>query len=369
MKIHVFNPEHDIALACDERHFTPPHVVSELRKDLSFLPVLWAEHDDLVLVEDAVFAEIACRPLLKFSRNSKFISFSALHSLNFSTQNLRIEPWGWDTAIKEQLLTLSPSLANYVPTDEQLTVIRALSNRTFAAEHLLPKLVSLDERLIGESCYAESLDDAFDLFCFQDSVIKKPWSSSGRGIRYVLHEEKYNAPTFVYQQNQWIKNVIAQQGGLMVEPYYNKVRDFGVEFVAEPDGKIAYRGLSLFQTVNGAYAGSLIASEEIKRGKLGKYIDLELFDKVVNNIISVLEPLLKDRYIGPFGVDMMIVAGEGGKGFRLHPCVELNLRHTMGHVANSLKSGNTKILKEMRLYYTDRHQVSIRELGKIRPGD
>ena len=40
---------------------------------------------------------------------------------------------------------------------------------------------------------------------------------------------------------------------------------------------------------------------------------------------------LKDVYTGPFGVDMMIL----NNGY-IHPCVELNLRQTMGHVALAL---------------------------------
>jgi hypothetical protein len=37
---------------------------------------------------------------------------------------------------------------------------------------------------------------------------------------------------------------------------------------------------------------------------------------------------LHGNYVGPFGVDMMALPD--GK---VHPCVELNLRKTMGHVA------------------------------------
>ena len=29
----------------------------------------------------------------------------------------------------------------------------------------------------------------------------------------------------------WSKNVIKTQGGIMIEPYYNKVKDFGVDFM------------------------------------------------------------------------------------------------------------------------------------------
>ena len=42
MTLHVFNPEHDIALAYDNKYFTAPHAGRQLRNDLDYLPVLWA---------------------------------------------------------------------------------------------------------------------------------------------------------------------------------------------------------------------------------------------------------------------------------------------------------------------------------------
>ena len=47
---------------------------------------------------------------------------------------------------------------------------------------------------------------------------------------------------------------------------------------------------------------------------------------------------LKGKYKGPLGVDMMIVKDYLAGGYFLHPCVEVNLRRTMGHVALSISS-------------------------------
>ena len=52
MKLHIFNPEHDIALAYNSILFTPPHAGRELRSDLGFIPALWADDGDFVLVDD-----------------------------------------------------------------------------------------------------------------------------------------------------------------------------------------------------------------------------------------------------------------------------------------------------------------------------
>ena len=52
MRLRVFNPEHDIALASFSPGFTSPHAGRQLRADLGFLPALWATEEDLVLVDD-----------------------------------------------------------------------------------------------------------------------------------------------------------------------------------------------------------------------------------------------------------------------------------------------------------------------------
>ena len=56
MTLHVFNPEHDIALAYDNKYFTAPHAGRQLRYDLEYLPALWAREGDCVLVENMASA-------------------------------------------------------------------------------------------------------------------------------------------------------------------------------------------------------------------------------------------------------------------------------------------------------------------------
>ena len=52
MKLHIFNPEHDLALASNLSNFTAPHAGRQLRADLGYIPALWAKDDDYVLVEN-----------------------------------------------------------------------------------------------------------------------------------------------------------------------------------------------------------------------------------------------------------------------------------------------------------------------------
>ena len=61
MKLHIFNPEHDIALAFNRRHQTMPHAAQELRMNLGWIPALWAGDGDVVLVDDVPYAVKAAK--------------------------------------------------------------------------------------------------------------------------------------------------------------------------------------------------------------------------------------------------------------------------------------------------------------------
>ncbi len=175
------------------------------------------------------------------------------------------------------------------------------------------------------------------------AVLKAPWSSSGRGVRFVTKTDS--------ALEGWLRGVLARQGSVMVEPYYNKVKDFGMEFEALADGSIKYCGLSLFHTANGAYTGNIIATEQKKREMMGRYLPAALIDQVRECICHHLEDMLQDRYQGPLGVDMMVIGA--GDGFLLHPCVEINLRRTMGHAALALSPDDDDLVGVMRIEFAN----------------
>ena len=141
--------------------------------------------------------------------------------------------------------------------------------------------------------------------------------------------------------------MLTSQGSVMAEPFYHKAKDFGMEFSCKADGTICYEGLSLFHTTNGAYTGNILATENAKREMISRYVSLDLFDSVKEKICALLPSILEGKYVGPFGVDMMIAEE------KLHPCVEINLRRTMGHVALALSPADDDLVRVMRIEYVD----------------
>lgn len=336
MKLLVFNPEHDLALAANLSNFTAPHAGRQLRADLGFIPAIWAAANDFVLVENVEDAE---RRFLRLTRRpfGRFIAKELLCKLQFSA----VDVWGWDLAIRAYLLRWGVE-AVVMPTVTQIDAIRQLSHR----RHAMQLLESLQmPGTIGCASETDQMDIIADrLHRGEHLVVKAPWSSSGRGVRFM--EGDMN----IYDKG-WVRHVIEKQGSVMVEPYYNKVKDFGMEFVSDGKGLVSYVGLSLFQTSNGAYTGNILASEDEKEHMISHYISVDLLKAIRQKICTLMGVLLKDRYAGAFGIDMMVVRRDDGDGFLLHPCVEINLRRTMGHVAISLTEHCSGLPKLMRIEY------------------
>ena len=318
MKLHIFNPEHDIALAANLSNFTAPHAGRRLRHDLGYLPAIWAE-GGYVLVEDIDDAQRGYSRLMHKTFD-RFVDKHMLAHLDIDS----VEPWGWDLALRSFLLRYG---VDAVPSEKEISEIRDLSHRKHAVR-LLGELQG--EGTVGRSWCLDSLYDVMGvLFEHRHLVLKAPWSSSGRGIRFVDNEIDQHL-------SSWVNKTIERQGNIIVEKYNNKVKDFGMEFESDGEGGIRYLGLSLFHTQKGAYTGNILATEEEKIEMISHYISSERLDSVKEKICICLGPLYKSRYKGPFGVDLMIVRGNEDVNFLLNPCVEINLRRTMGHVAIEL---------------------------------
>ncbi len=357
--VHIFNPEHDIALAYNLERFTPPKAGRQLRHDLGFLPMLWAEEDDMILVDDKDVA-IEALSKLPLSTKGQLVTHGELKDVmrHMDASVVGLAPWGWDAAIANQLERAGIP-RELLPSPTNLDCIRAMSHRNWAAEHILSALETISNDIVGTTWNIQHLDEVDGLQeKYGRLMMKQPWSSSGRGVRQVSKRLRGCQSKEEENLERWILKTIHEQGSIMAEPLYDKVEDFGMEFRSNGQGNIEYCGLSLFQTVNGAYSGNWIAAEEEKMQHLLSYgLPLELFQKVIDMIIGITSRHFHEVYCGPFGVDMMIVNHQGR--LKLHPCVELNLRCTMGHVALALSHKLPDYRGTMRIDYTGTYQFLI----------
>ncbi|WP_337668788.1 hypothetical protein [Prevotella sp.] len=355
MDLHIFNPEHDIALSYDVPHISVPHAAQELRMNLGFLPALWAADGDCVLVEDIKFALKSAAPFKKLMADVLFVEKKDLAELPIDG----VKPWGWDKRIRAELLESGVD-ERILPVDKELQFVRTISDRCNTTNVLAELRRGIEGRTCGEAFRCNSIGEVEDVCAAHRSVVVKcPWSSSGRGLRYV--DGKMDDA-----KRAWVEKSIMRQGHVMVEPHYNKVCDFAVEFVSDGKGRVESRGLSVFHTSNGKYTGNVIASEEEKRMRISRYVDLELLDRVVDRIEKLFSDMLGSEYKGPFGVDMMAVADVVTGRLLLHPCVEMNMRRTMGHVALALTQKPLQFASMMSITHKVNYQFRIERIeGKF----
>lgn len=318
--LHIFNPEHDLALAVGRGPYTPPKEIIELRGNLSLLPAKYAVNGDFILLPSEIsLHEINRLPYfpLAVSKGLQFLTKDNLKDV--SSEISRISPWGWDLPLLNYLRDcgLEPAL---LPSEQTVDKIRTLSHRRTSIP--FRKLISnlLNEELINpaQELFSEHEVKEFLETC-SPAYFKAPWSSSGRGIVVSDHISPKGL-------EEWTHGVIKKQGSVIAEPKWDRTFDFATEWDLD-SGKAIFKGLSVFEVSSrGKYHKNIDASQEDLRKLIIKNAP-EFSEKVLLAQKYALEELIAPDYQGPLGIDMFA----DSKG-RINYCVEINLRLTMGYI-------------------------------------
>lgn len=342
--LYLFNPDHDLALANQDPNYMSPVLARQLADDLAALPVWYAGEGDFVLTSSGWDVTWLNQVRQYFPVSSNLLTESEVVG-----KDLLPSPWGWNPSIKKRLRLMGIDEA-LLPTQVQLTHIRECSSRRLAVD-LLPQL-RLNEWFCGESFYLSTIEEV-ESFLNQYSVcvLKAPLSGSGKGLNWCRH----GATTPILN---WSKHVLKQQSGVAAEPLYEKEVDFAMQFYLA-EGKARFRGYSLFQTsASGAYIGNVLADDKEIEQRLAAYIPANCLHLLQTKLEEKLPEYLGNDYKGYLGVDMMVCRFP--EGYRLHPCVEVNLRMNMGMTSRLLYDryvapGKTGVYKVV--YYTSTEEL------------
>lgn len=321
-RLHLFNPENDIALAAGTANFTPPKAAVALRQAGAALPLWYAHAGDRILCHG-----INGRWLTE--QNTLFgMDVDVFDHIPGS--DLTPAPWGWSHAVRREFLSEGFS-SDRLPDDEQLELWRQLSHRRTSSalrEAIAPHLGFDIAPAAVEINDCQSL--ATWLAEHPASILKSPWSSSGRG----LIDTRRMRPDEVLRRAE---GVIRRQGSVMVENAYERTADFALLFMCER-GVCRHVGYSLFSTdASGNYNGNYLAPDNMLLATIGKYYPPERITSVASAIEITLTEMIAPVYNGPLGVDMLTAAMPDGT-IMIDATVELNLRMTMGFVAHSLST-------------------------------
>lgn len=285
--MHLFFPSHDIALSIGVRHFNPPFAALKLQNDLAELADIWQR--------DGKEGKIA---------------------------------WGWDYDTRALLNKTYKTKMKDLPSDDDLQALRELSSRKTT--------VSIIERLRQEHDVFKGIempvviDSEESLVAYVEThsryVLKTPWSSSGRGLSF----------SHIIPRDTIVKHgaaTIRKMGSIVAEPWYDKEQDFAMLFYVGRE-TVEFIGYSLFDNdYSGTYrCGKLMANERIEASLPSA---CTIAKKKLRKILGeMFAPLMNKTWeVGYVGIDMMTFRSAGNTELMVHPCVEMNLRCTMGVVA------------------------------------
>lgn len=348
----IFNPEHDLCLANGDANYVPPaSALRFARQEAHLMKALYGDDTIALAAEDVNWSQVADGISTHTGHRSQITGHSS------------ITAWGWDASLVRRLCKRGVP-RELMPSDEQLETIRQLSHRRTA----LAAAEACGVSPKGVECF-EMKEVQTSLGKYGRIVMKAPWSGSGRGLRWVDH-------TLSDLDKRWAEKVISSQGSVVVEPRCEVVQDFALEYYIHspqpgtspiitpntpstdhgsqvtghqpqvsgqqsisPCASTHFLGYSLFATQNGVYRENLLLSDDEILQRLSGFVPLETISSAKTSIESWLQAYVAPKYEGPLGVDMFIY--QTADGYALNPMVEVNFRHTMGHVAVALRGRTT----------------------------
>lgn len=317
--LYLFAPENDMALAFGGKHYTPPPVACTIAHDLSLLPLWYAEEENAT-----VWSKQHITPDMRRALDSLGVTSYATTKLPNDTTDCK--PWGWSAYMTERLLRMGVP-HTMLPDEASIDKIRLLSGRATTRNIIL----SLQEAGTGyplpplPTALTTGNEVEKYIASQQASILKSPWSSSGRGVWYVRNG--YDETTARYAEG-----IIRKQGYIMGEVLQDKVSDLAMEFYSDGTS-VRFAGYSLFETdERGAYTGNILDTNDALERQICSHIAPEHLHNTRKALEKILTTLIAPHYKGYMGVDMILYRNEQND-ILLHPCIELNLRMSMGMVA------------------------------------
>lgn len=329
-KIHFFNPGHETAILQGSKNYTPPTNVQRMIKELSYLPVWYADSEDFVFTEEISSPHFFSLFPKEFSPFAKLISRKEIEKQKNDLPEMQAAPWGLSPQSHYffEKLRKKGNLKLSIPEwKEEYT---RLTSRVTAAE-CLDKIRELlpDMDIPASPIFCKDVKDVETHLISRHlpSVLKTPYSSSGRGLLW-LSGNKLTA-----KELAWIEGALSKQGCISIEYTLNKHLDFAMEFYSDGKGNVHYEGLSLFKAEKrGSYSGNVLGEQEY----LERFF-IENFGNKFQELKNVVEEAIKqiygNTYIGYLGIDMLVHRKATDGKFAIHPCIEVNMRYTMGMVA------------------------------------
>lgn len=324
-----FNPTCELAVANGSPYYTAPALLRRFEEELAPVMLFLSNNNDLIIKEIPVsdrFTEQLWEyafPCPVFLQKQDIPAELEKRDCNI----IRINPWGMSPAESYYFQFLNRYAAtDWLPDMKKLyeretsvrflkQIIRRYRNDLFPKPEELPLIVKSVAEI--EHCLQK-----WDML-----VIKAPLSSSGRGLQVIRKK------SLSVSNKQWIETNLKQQHYLVAEKWYNKILDISFQFKIGKEKQVDYLGTSYFITnTNGQYQGHHLhfaAGEQLR-------VPMALLDETAECLQNELcQSLYAETYTGYLGIDAMLYRDENE--LKIHPCLEINARSTMGTVSKSIE--------------------------------
>ena len=307
-----------MVLGCGRDSYNAPAWALRWRHDLELLSAYIAPPGSMVFTQDAREAQ---QWLDSCGLSVEAVEAGQLRGL----RDITIVPWGWSMPLCKELLKAGIH-GSLLPSPEEMHTVRMLAHRRTS--------IAVHEAIAHElnrqfSPIPVEIDNVNEVVAWAKehygSYIKTPWSGSGRGVYRAI-----DAGTMQFER--WCAGAIARQGSVLCEVALDKVLDFALEYHCDDSG-CRFVGYSVFRSdEQSQYGGGIVAPASELRDSIAKLYPC--IDEVNAAMQRVIEGVIAPHYNGFLGVDMLLY--RNGDNIELDPCVEVNLRCTMGLVTSML---------------------------------
>ena len=321
-KIHFFNPGHETAILQGSENYTPPANVQRMIRELSYLPVWYADPEDFVFTEEIAsprFFSLQPKELRPFA---KLISRKEIKQQKDNLTRKQAAPWGLSPHSHSLFEKLRKNGSLNLTIPEWKEEYTRLTSRQTAAR--------VSGQKYGNSCLiwtcrcrlnsAKKVREVEKILILQNApfVLKTPYSSSA-GDCSGCRNAKLTAKDRV-----WIEGALNKQGCVSIECALDKYQDFAMEFYSDGNGNVRYEGLSVFGAEKkGAYSGNVLGEQAYLESFFVENFG-DKFQQLKEAVGEAIRQIYGNIYTGYLGVDMLVYRRKTNGEFAIHPCIEKN---------------------------------------------
>jgi uncharacterized ferritin-like protein (DUF455 family) len=350
--VFVFNPFAEAYIARGDA-FTPVKHQQQMARDLQNLPQFLCREDDIVLVEK--------KPSAQFLSTLKSAGFTLPEFVEWPEAPVlkarklgRVRPWAWSPDSLAMLAPFLPGVSGEPRRAEDFfnERIAALYSKAWSAGLLGRLLERLGETgrnapwlcppsVVGTM--ARSFEEALEAVAAIRSggrhrvVVKQSLGLAGHNAIRLWE------PSLTEAQRRWIESAARQAGGVVVEPWLERLADFSIQLEMAGSGLKLVGYMGLINDAKGQFRANSVAPDFARRLPPDVSAAFADFKQAMPEIYRMYETLLAlleqelraAAYEGPLGIDAFVYRDPEGAS-RLKPVVEINPRYTMGRVTAEL---------------------------------